>query len=88
MNHRIFEKEKIQSLTKKELDANSKNVIYLGFPMRIYSKDEVDVVHGFWSWVPEFIPEPLIGHGYSFYVYKGSYIKGLWNWLKRRISLF
>lgn len=48
-------------------------VIYSGLPLLMC--DKCTTIWGFWSWVPR-----LWFNGYLF-IYKGSYLKGLWEWL-------
>jgi hypothetical protein len=73
----------MEQISKEELDRNSVKILYLGFPMKMYDVNGETIIHGFWSWITDFIPEPLFNGGshWTFIKYKGSYWKALWRFL-------
>lgn len=71
--------------TKKEKTCpacNSKvqKVIYFGFPMYLCTSQTCMTLWGFWSFIP------CIWFNGMFMVYKGSYLKALYHWLKGDIN--
>ncbi len=59
-----------------ECKAASLKVIYMGLPMRICCDNSCGNLWGFWAWVCS-----IYFTGW-FFVYEGSYLRGLLDWLK------
>lgn len=57
----------------------SEKVIYAGIPARLCTDETCSCLWGFWSFLITWLPFNGI-----FFVYEGSYLKGLWQWLFRK----
>lgn len=55
-------------------------VIYFGFPMTLCTDEACGSVWGCWTFILDLIPSE--DKDWIFFVYKNSYLLGLWQWLK------
>ena len=59
-----------------ECGSDSLKVIYMGLPMRYCCNNACGNLWGFWSWICS------IHFNGWFFIYDGSYLQGLLDWLK------
>ncbi len=68
-----------QGLVCPKCGRESLKVIYAGIPARLCTDEACSCLWGFWSFLITWLPF----NGF-FFVYEGSYLKGLWAWLRQK----